>query len=360
MKRTAISVLMVLTFAGLLSAQTDLQPIATVKLTKSEPITLKQVKVRVEAMQMMYGKPLTVEQRRSVLDEMINERLLAQAAEKNGVKVADSEVSQSFSQMLSQQVGQQITEAEFAQMLKESKNITMDEFMRTQTGMGVADYKAMLKTQLLAQRFVLSKKQAEIQSLPEPTNADIRKNYELYKKNFVQGDMVKIFMILVPKASDAAAAHAKVAELNTQVKAKPASTAEIRIRSQAENSGFQAGELYFSKDSATAQQLGMSMDNLLKIFGMEINQVSEISETDQDYRFFVMQEKYAAKILELSDVVKPGTNVTVYEYIKKTLIANNQNKAFSDALAQIVAELRVPENFQILKSDADLEKALVW
>lgn len=360
MKRTIFGILAMLSIAGTVFAQTDLQPVASVSLNRSEPITLKQVKVRVEAMQMMYGRQLTVDQRKQVLDEMIDERLVAQAAEKAGLKVGDAEVSQSFTQMLSQLVGQKVTEAEFTQLLKDSKNMSLDEFMRTQTGMSVADYKSMLKTQLLAQRYVLSRKQAEIQNIPGPTDADIRKYYDLYKKNFLQQDMVKIFLVLVPKDGTGAAAKDKADDLRSQLKAKPAGTAEMRIRAQADNSGFNAGEMYLNKETSTAQQLGLTMDSLLKIFAMDVNQVSDVSETDQDYRFFVLQEKYPMKVLELSDVVKPGTTVTVYEYIKSNMTGQAQNKAFGTALEQIVNELRVPDNYKMLKSDAELEKALAW
>ena len=31
-----------------------------------------------------------------------------------------------------------------------------------------------------------------------------------------------------------------------------------------------------------------------------------MTETDEDFQFYVMQEKYPAKLLELSDVVQPG------------------------------------------------------
>lgn len=363
MKRFLIAV----TFAALVAtnaaAQSDLQPIATVKLQKSEPITVKQLKARVEAYQKELGRPMTLDERKKVLDTMINERLVVQAAERDGVKVSDSEVNQNFLQMISQQVGKQVTELEFAQIVKEQTGMSIDDFMKAQNGMTLAEYKSFLKSQLLAQRYVMAKKQAEIQASKGPSDSDIRSYYELYKKNFVQDDMIRLFLVVSPKgtsAESAAAAKKKVQELHDRLKANPKSAAEIKTLSQADNSGYQGGDLYVNKNSTASTQLGISMDALLKIFEMNLNEVSDVTETDADFQSFLVMEKFPAKILALSDVVKPGTTVTVYEYIKNNMVAQAQNKAVSDALQQVIADLRKPENFQILKADADLDKTMSW
>jgi SurA N-terminal domain. len=358
MKRFLFTLAMAVLVTGLVSAQSDLQPVANVKLQKTEPITLKQLKSRVEAYQKEMGRVMTVDERRKVLDTLINERLVVQAADKDGIKVPDSEVNQSFIKMISQQVGQEVTEADFSQMIKEQTGMTLDDFMRAQNGMGVTEYKAFLKSQLLAQRYVMAKKQDDLKNVAPPADSDIRSYYELYKQNFVQPDMLKLFLVVVAK--DTPDAKAKAADFQKQLKDKPSSAPEIKIRSQAANSGFQAGDLYVNKNATASQQLGISMDALLKIFSMSVNDVSDVTETSNDFQCFVVQNKYAAKILELSDVVKPGTNVTVYEYIKNNLLVQAQNNAVNAALVQLINDLRKPENFQILKSDADLEKALAW
>jgi parvulin-like peptidyl-prolyl isomerase len=360
MKRIVFSVLLSVMMVGAAVAQTDLQPIANVKLQKSEPITLKQLKSRVEAYQKELGRPMTIEEKKKVLDTLINERLVVQAAEKEGIKVNDSEVTQNFNQMISQQVGKSVTEVEFSQMIKQQTGMSLDEFMRSQNGMSLAEYKTFLKSQLIAQRFVTTKKQAELQNLPGPSDADIRSYYEMNQQNFVQTDMVKLFLVVVPKGDAPAAADTKLREFQKQLKEKPSSAAEIKIRSQAANSGFQAGDLYINKNATASKQLGISMDSLLKIFKMAENEVSEVTETTEDFQCFVVQEKYPAKILGVGDVVKPGTTVTVYEYIKNNMMAQSQNNAVTEALVQLINELRKPENFQILKSGAELDKVLTW
>ncbi len=361
MKRVVFTLAMALILGGVAVAQNDLQPIATVKLQKSEPITLKQLKTRVEAYQKELGRSMTTDEKKKVLDMLINERLVVQACEKEGIKVTDSELNQNFLQMISQQVGKSVTEIEFAQMIKQQTGMSLDDFMRAQNGMSLAEYKNFLRSQLLAQRYIMTKKSSELQNVQGPTVDQIKANYEMYKQNFVQSDSIKLFLIVIPKAGTAPEdAKAKLSDFQKQLRSKPLSTSDIKIKSQAANSGYQAGDLYINKNTTASEQLGITMDALLKIFTMNVGDVSDISETEKDYQCFIVQEKYPAKILDLNDPVKPGTNVTVYEYIKNNLLAQAQSAAMSQALLQLIEDLRTPDNFQTLKTGADLDKALTW
>lgn len=362
MKRIALSVAFLVVCSGLVFSQTDLQPIANVKLQKSEPITLKQLKARVEAYQKELGRVMTLDERKKVLDTLINERLVVQAAEKEGIKITDSELNQNFLQMISQQVGKEVTELEFAQIIKQQTGLSLDDFMKAQNGMTLAEYKLFLKSQLLAQRYVMAKRQNELKNVAGPSDAEIRSYYELYKQNFVQPDMVKLFLVVVPKAAgtDNAILKQKLETFSKQLREKPASATDLKIKSQAPNAGYQAGDLYINKNASASQQLGITMDALLKIFAMKVNEVSDITETETDFQCFIVQEKYEAKILTIGDVVKPGTTVTVYEYIKNNMLAQAQENAVSQALLEVINELRTPEVFQILKTGADLDKILSW
>lgn len=360
MKRLFLSVALLLTLTSVVFAQSDLQPIANIKLVKTEPITVKQLKSRVEALQKELGRVMTVDEKKQVLDTLINERLVVQAAEKEGIKILDSEVNQNFSQMISQQVGKTVTEAEFAQLIKEKTGLSLDDYMRAQNGMSLVEYKNFLKSQLLAQKYVVMKKQNQLQNLPGPSDKDIRNYYELNKQNFIQPDMVKLFLVVVPKNSAISSPRDELVKLRDQLLSKPASAAELKIRSQAAGSLFQAGDLFINKNATAAQNLGITMDALLKIFEMDINSLSDVTETDTDFQCFIVQDKYKAKILELSDVVRPGTTVSVYEYIKNNMMAQVQNTAVNDALVDLINELRQGDSFQILKTGADLDKLLSW
>ncbi len=359
-KRMLLASFALASATALYAQQADLQPIAIVKLNKNEPITLSQLKTRVAAYEKELGASMTPKQRAEVLDTLVNERLVVQAAEKEGLRVTDSDLNNNFNQLLSQQVGREITEAEFARMVREQHSMTLDEFMRSQNGMSLAEYKRFLRSQLLAQQYVVMKKRDQIQNAQGPDDAAIRAYYDLNKQQFFQPDMAKIFLIIAEKGSNARAAQKLVTDIQKELKGKPSAVSAIRTRSQRNNSGFQAGELFINKNETAAMQLGISMQALLSIFSMNVNAVSDVNETKDDYQCFIVLEKFPAKILDIGDEIQPGTAVTVYEFIRRNLTARAQNEAMAKALVEIINELKTPANYQIMKSGSDLTATLSW
>ena len=238
--------------------------------------------------------------------------------------------------------------------------MSLDEYMKAQNGMTLAEFKSFLRTQLTAQAYVMQKKQKELQSIPSPTDEQIRSYYEVNKQSFVQPDTVQLFLVVAPKGDKPSAAEKTIKDIQKKLTANPKDTADIRTKSQEKNSTYQAGEIFVSKTSLAAEQLGIPMDELLKIFNMKVGEVSPITETAVNYQCFVVIEKKDAKILGLSDVVEPGGNVSLYEYIKKMVIMQRQNEALNDALVSVTNELRKPENFVVFKTGAELEKTLSW
>ena len=359
MKRLVVFFVLLST-AFLASAQSDLQPLVTIKLHKTESITLKQLKNRVAAYQKQAGgTSFTVEQKKQILDAMIDEKLALQAAQKAGISVTDSEVNDYFLNSISAMVGRSITEQEFAALVKSQSGLSLDDYFFSQIGMKLPEYKNFLKTQLLAQRYVVSLKRNELQNTAA-TDAEIRSFYEINRSTFVQNDILKLFMVVVPKAKDAAAAKKLADSLYGEVKNKKANYAQLKVKSKLDNSGFQAGDMYISKGTLAAQQLGMDDAALLKLFSQNVGFISDISETPTDYQFYVVQEKYGAKILALGDEVQPDTATTVYEYIKEQLGRQKEASAFAAAVEEVTKSLRTPENYQMLKTGEALNKLLDW
>ena len=91
---------------------------------------------------------------------------------------------------------------------------------------------------------------------------------------------------------------------------------------------------------------------------MKVGDISELTETASDYQFFIVRETIPGKLLTLSDVVQPDSNVTVYEYIREKLTEQKQNLYYTQAVEEIITSLRTPENVQMLKSGDSLTKLL--
>ena len=357
MKKIIIAATLAISLAFGAAAQSDLQPLAVVKLNKSETITLKQLKNRVETYQKQNNmQAFTVEQKKEILDAMIDEKLVVQAAQKAGMNITDTQVNEYFLQNVSMQVGRKVTEAEFSEIVKKQTGQSLDEFMKAQVGLNVNDYKAYLKSQLLAQQYVLQQKQGELQKIVA-TDEEIRKFYDLNKASFVQNDMLKLFLVVVPKGNNKEGAKIKAEAMLNGVKTKSLSLDKIKADS---GKDYQGGDLIIQKSAQHAQQLGISYNDLLDLFTKDIGYLSSLTETDNDFQFYSVRQKYAAKMLAIKDLVQPESTVTVYDYIKQNLTNQKQGQGLISAVQEITKGLRTPSNFEYKQKEEKLKKLLDW
>lgn len=357
MKKIILALFVLLASTAACFAQSDLQVLAVVKHNKNESITVKQLKARCETYEKQMGKKLSVDEKKQVLDALIEEKLILQAAAKAGISIPDSNVNQYFLQSMSQQVGMNVTEKELNDLIQQSQGITLDELLQKQTGMNVAEYKAYLKNQLIAQQYVVTQKQDELSKVAA-SDSQIRQFYESNKTSFVWNDMMKMFMVIIPKGTNADAARTKCNELRNKIADKKLTEEQITVQGQTE--GYQAGVLLIQKTEPYALQLGMTYDNLLWLFDQKEGFLSDIEETTNDYRLVVIDAKYAAKMLAISDIVQPESTITVYDYIRGTLTQQLQMQALSQAANDLSKSLNKPENVDLKKTGDALTKLLDW
>ncbi len=341
-----------------LAAQTNLQPLATVKLNKAETITLKHLKDRCEVYKKQTGMTsFTTDQKKEILDSLINEKLILQAAAKAGMVITDTQAYELYIQTLSSQVGQTVTEADFTQLVKQQYNMSLDDFFKAQLGMSVEDYKVFLKNQYIAQQYVMKVKESGFLAVAA-TDEEIRAYYEMNKQSFYQNDIIKAFFVIVPKGNDAAAAKKLVESLYNDVNAKKITFDELKVKMADPKSGFQAGDMFISKNSQAASQLGITYQDLMKIFSRTIGSISEIKDTSTDYQFNVIREMYPAKLLGLTDLVQPESNTIVYEYIRQYVSQQKMSEYFNQATQELCNELRTSANYQMMKTGSALDSLL--
>ncbi|QQO09285.1 peptidylprolyl isomerase [Breznakiella homolactica] len=345
MKRTFFLTIMVCAVLGTAFAQSDLQPAAIVRLTKSEPITVKQLRTAVEQLEQEAGKAMTPAERRQVLDILINNKLAMQAAERDGVTVSDGEINQQIQQFrtaLAQNMGRQPTDAEF------------ELFIRNQTGYDLATFRTELKQQATIQRYLVSQKRDLLENIPSPTDAEVTQTYNLIKaRNFVRPHTVRVSVILVPKgttADERTKAKELADKLARDIGSNPSKFDEAVIRANAPSSGYQGGDGgYIPQDIQVQQRLGLDFANT--VFALRQGEVSKVIETPRGYEIIKITETLDEKILELDDIIEPGTKVTVKEYLVNTLLQQRQQQAIDTASHELITELRKGNTFQVFENN---------
>ena len=328
-------------------AQTDMQTVAIVNLTKSEPITVKQFRTEVERMEKSAQRTLTEQERRSVLDGMINERLAIQAAERDRITVSEGEVNQQINQLKAQMVqaiGRQPTDAEFATAI------------RNESGLEITAFREQLRRQLITQKYLMSKKQNSFENIKIPTEEEIINTYNLTKAQFVRPDTVRFSMIQVVFGADAAAktrAKELADRLVREIGSNPSKFDEVVLRGQSPNSGYQAGDGgYLPRNMEAAQVVGQEFINTA--FSLKQGEVSKMMEGARGYQLIKITETYAQKNLELDDIYQLGTRMTVRDYIGNVMLQERQMKVLSDATQELVNELRAGKSFQVF------DRYLIW
>jgi parvulin-like peptidyl-prolyl isomerase len=325
-------------------SQSNLQSAATINLTKTEAITVGQLRTEVQRMEKASGKTLTKAERLQVLDVMINERLVIQAAERDRIIISENEVNQQieqFKNMLGQQLGRKPTDAEFAQaVLNES-------------GLEVGAFKEQVRRQLIAQKYLSVKKGDLLNSVKMPTDQDIQNEYLLLRGELVRPETIRCIVIQVPYGSDAVArgkaktlAESLVREINND----PSKFDEVFQRSVAPNSGYQAGDAGYLPRNQEARNI-MGQAFIDTAFSLKQGQVSKLIEGQQGYQIIKVTENYAGKQLELTDIIQLGTRITVRDYIGQGLLNQRQQAVFKQASEEIVKDLRSGKTFQVFENN---------
>jgi len=343
MKRIIFLVLGLLTaISGF--AQAGLQPAATVNLIRTEPITVGQLRTEVDRMEKAANRTLNSAERLQVLDVIINERLVLQAAERDRVLLSDNELNQQIQQIrqtMAQQIGRQPTDAEFAQAV-------MNE-----SGLDLPTFRDQFRRQMIVQKYLMAKKGDIIQGVKAPTEEEIAAEYVLRKTELVRPDTIRFNMIQVPYGSDAAArarARTLADSLSREINNDPSKFDEVVSRSVAPNSGFQAGDAGYLPRNAEARQVAGQafMD---AAFALRQGQVSRVIEGQQGFQIIKVTENYASKQLELTDIAQLGSRMTVRDYIGQMLLNQRQQAALQRASEELVTELRSGRTFQVFENN---------
>jgi len=346
MKRIINLLIFTIVIASFGFAQADLQPVAIVRLTRSEPITVKQFRTQVERVESQTGRPLTSAEKRQVLDLMFNEKLAMQAAERDRITVTENEINQQIQQLrnsMTQSLGRAPTEAEFAMAV------------RNETGYDLPAFREELRKQLTIQKYIMEKKKDSFANIKEPTEEEIRNSYVFARSQLVRPDTVRFSMIQVPFTDAVSKIKAKeIADrLAREIGNNPSKFDEAILRGQVANAEYLAGDGgYLPRNLEAVQVVGTEFINTA--FALKQGEVSRFMEGQRGFQMIKITETYTQKNLELDDIFQLGTRMTVREYIGSSILQERQQAAIEVATQEIVAELRTGNPYQILEANLNL------
>ncbi|MDR2782746.1 MAG: SurA N-terminal domain-containing protein [Treponema sp.] len=119
--------------------------VATIQYNTTEPVTAEQLRLQVEILEKQAGRTATTQERQQVLDGMIDQKLVIQASAKEKITVSETEINQQIQvikQQMAQSAGRMLTDAEFAEAIKQ------------QTGMDMSVYRDQMRQQMLINKYI--------------------------------------------------------------------------------------------------------------------------------------------------------------------------------------------------------------
>lgn len=338
-RTTALTLILAVLVPAAVAAQRIAAPAATVRLHTTDVITVRQLRTQLEMLEARTGQPVPEEQRSSILDLLVGEKLFEQAAAQARIEVTADDVAERIDQLREQEserrdLGRPLTLTEYQSLV-------------SQTGLSWSDYQEQLRKALIQQRYVARVRGDELRSVPLPTDADVLEFYEANKTTvFVQPDMVLFKHIYFDTRQIAdAAARLAVRERAEQVHRELQNGAQFgaMVREHSEDAGSRdAGGTFGTylrrDDRATSQLLGPEFFEAP--FTMEVGGISGVLRSNVGFHIIQVTDKVGAKILELDDPVNPLSNSRVRDRIRVLLANNVQAQAYQDALLATLEELR--------------------
>jgi hypothetical protein len=341
MKRLLFTVLFLAAGFPAVFAQNEAQTVAMVEVIRKEPITVRQLKAKLTPLEQARGRPATAAERRTFLDDFVNQRLILQAAERDKTAVSEGEIEAALRDYLSQQNGgRPLTDAEYAQAM----------------GANAAMIRQDAREQLLIQKYVMSKKQAQINNeVQRPTDEDILAWFNLNKAQLVRPDTVCLNTISVPYGADSAA-KAKAKEIADRLARDLAGNAskfdEAVLKGQPTDNrvpgvGYVSSRgFYMSRTPEFQRAVG---ERFLTIaFSLKQGDISPLIENDlvQAYQLIKVTEVYPQKSLEIDDIIDPANPriMTVRQYIGQGILTERSQRAMDKALGELISDLRKSRN----------------
>ncbi len=320
-------------------SQMMLQPVAAVNLIRSEMISKEALDAKKAELSAANGGQEIDE--KDVLDIMINDALVLQGAERDGVLLKENELNTLVSEQktsVESQLGRKLTDAEFNSVLNQAYNLTLAEF------------REKVEQNYIVNAYIRKVKSDVITNIPAPTEAEIQSFYRKNASSFINPEYVRLSHIYISK-KDALNTNpeTKANDIYRQLQFGSKTFDELVISSsQDESSKFIGGEIGWMAidDSSTRQVFGDAFVDA--VFELDNEEISKVLESNSGFHIVKVLEHIYPKMLTISDRINPDSKMTVRQYISQTLYVEKQQVVYKQAVSELVSELRAEAEIKIL------------
>lgn len=336
MRKPVLLAALAVFIASMSWAQVLDRPAATVRLTKTESITVSQLQKVVAPLEAQARRTLTKDERKQVLDQLIGTALIEQAGDRDKIVVSDAELSSRIGDLQKTfgmpALGRPFTDQE------------MQQYVRN-TGLSWDEFQKQVRDQLLMIDYVRAKDRGALDNVKPVNDADIQDFYESHKRDFFLDDMVTLRHIFVdtrPLVSkdDKERAERRAEDILKELKAGANFGDLVMKYSEDTVSKYKGGDIgaFIRSDPQRLQLFGK--DFMDSIFKLKQGDTSDVISSNIGYHILQVVNRMDARLLTLDDKVPPQFQTTLREYIRGNLVTQRQNEAIGSSLNAIVTSLK--------------------
>ncbi len=324
------------------------KPVATVKLSKLEVISVKQFRQQIEGFEERTNNKLSTDDRRKLLDLMISEILINQAAAMENLTVTQVEIDARIEVArktggLGLNLNRELTDQEFRSLLQQS-GLTWEAYLNE------------LKKAILQQKYVMQKKKPFFDKIAPPDEAEIQEFYEENKTVFVAPDMVRFKHIYIDTRNLASKdekdkARERAEEIYQELR-NGASFDDLVVKySDDRSSRYKGGDFgYLRRDDQARKQL-LGKDFFEAPFKLSVGQVSNVLQSNIGFHIIKVTEKIPFRLLGLDDPIPPQNEATVRDQISAQLLQRKQAEYYQQALLDLLDELKKKAEIKIFEEN---------
>jgi peptidyl-prolyl cis-trans isomerase SurA len=349
MKRAALLAGALLLLGQAAFAQLIDKPVATVKLSKVEAITVKQFQQKVDQIEVQTKNKLSADDRRKVLDLLINMILINQAAAQENVTVAQAEIDSRL-ELLKKSLGAELN------LGRELTDDELKSLARQQTGVSWDEYVGQLKDAIVQQKYVMQKKKALFDKIAAPTAAEIQDFYDANKTAFVAPDMVRFKHIFIDTRNLASKeerdkAKQRAEDIRREL-VNGASFDDMVVKySDDKASRYRGGDFgYLRRDDQARKQL-LGQEFFEAPFKMKLNEVSGVLQSNVGFHIIKITEKIPFRLLGLDDTIPPQNTTTVRDQISAQLMQRKQSEVYQRATIELLDELKKKAEIRVFEEN---------
>ena len=318
-------------FVVFIAAAQDMA-VATVRLEKTEPISALQLERTIQAIEEQQGRPLTMAEKKTVLEQLVDQVIVVQAAKSDKkVNVSDEEVEQAGIRLLSHQLavlgyippGAVITSKEQYQQVVKEQGISVEEYEKT------------VRDQLLVEKYITLNNEEAFRSIPAVTEENLNSEYQRRLDEFLMKDSVWFNHIFFDTRNsnpeESRAKNEKAKKVYSRLINSSATFEELVIsESEDEDSKVRGGVV---GPVTAGHEIVYGPEFITGIFSLGLGEVSKVLKSNVGYHIVRITEKKPAQLL-------PKDNSEVRSYLEEVIYATQYQGVFDRVTRATVAELK--------------------